>query len=357
VSYPRERADLVVVGAGPAGLSAACEAAELGLRPVVLDENERGGGQLNKQIHKFFGSGAHGAGRRGFEIAEGLLERCAGLGVDLRLGHLAAGAFEERELMVRGPGGISLLECGALIVAAGAVEKPLAFPGWTLPGVMGAGGAQTLMNLQGVLPGKRVAVVGTGNVGLIVAYQLVQAGAEIAAVLEIDPEVKGYGVHEQRLRLLGVPFLLRHELLKAEGRDCVEGVVVRDLERGDCFRYRVDCVCLAVGLSPLIELPLMLGCRACYDRRLGGWVAWHDSSMRTSREGVYVAGDSAGVEEASVAMEEGRMAAAAAGLRAGVIDEARAEERMRETAARLYELRNGPYNYGRREAKERLWAS
>ncbi len=251
MSYPRERADLVVVGAGPAGLSAACEAAELGLEPVVLDENERGGGQLNKQIHKFFGSGAHGAGRRGFEIAEGLLERCAGLGVDLRLGHLAAGAFEERELMVRGPGGISLLECGALIVAAGAVEKPLAFPGWTLPGVMGAGGAQTLMNLQGVLPGRKVAVVGTGNVGLIVGYQLVQAGAEIAAMLEIDPGVKGYGVHEQRLRLLGVPFLLRHELLKAEGRGRVEGMVVRDLERGDCFRYEVDCVCLAVGMSPL----------------------------------------------------------------------------------------------------------
>lgn len=357
MSYSREAADLVVVGAGPAGLSAAIEAAELGLRAVVLDENERGGGQLNKQIHKFFGSGAHGAGRRGFEIAEELLERCESLGVDLRLGRLAAGAFKQRDLMVRGPGGISLLECGALIVAAGAVEKPLAFPGWTLPGVMGAGGAQTLMNLQGVLPGRRVAVVGTGNVGLIVAYQLVQAGAEIVAMLEVEPEVKGYEVHESRLRLLGVPFLLRHQLLRAEGRAGVQGIVVRDLDGGGCFRYEVDCVCLAVGMSPLIELPLMLGCRACHDPRLGGWVAWHGPSMMTSEEGVYVAGDSAGVEEASVAMEEGRMAAAAACRRAGSVSEGEADERMRETAARLYELRNGPYNYGRREAKERLWAT
>lgn len=357
MSYRREQGRLVVVGAGPAGLSAACEAASLGMPTVVLDENDRGGGQLNKQIHKFFGSGAHGAGRRGFEIAEELLGRCAELGVDLRLNHLAAGAFDEREIMVRGPGGIYLIDCDDLIVAAGAVEKTLAFPGWTLPGVMGAGGAQTLMNLQGVLPGERVAVVGTGNVGLIVAYQLIQAGAEVVAMLEIEEEVKGYQVHEHRLRLLGVPLLTRHQVLKAEGAGRVESLVARDLRSGECLRFRADCVCLAVGMSPLIELPLMLGCRARYEGRLGGWVAWHDAAMRTSREGVYVAGDSAGVEEASVAMEEGKMAAAAACRRSGLLDEAKAERLMRETAARLYELRDGPYNYGRREAKERLWGN
>ncbi len=357
MSYPRESADLAVVGAGPAGLSAAAEAAGLGLKAVVVDENERGGGQLNKQIHKFFGSVEHGAGRRGFEIAEGLLQHCAGRGVDLRLGHLAAGAFAGRRLLLSGPGGVSLLDCGALIVAAGAAEKPLAFPGWTLPGVMGAGGAQTLMNLGGVLPGRRVAVVGTGNVGLIVAYQLIQAGAEVVAMLELEPEVRGYEVHEARLRLLGVPFLLRHRLLRAEGGGRVEGMVALDEQGGGCFRYEVDCICLAVGMSPLIELPLMLGCRAHYDPRLGGWLPWHDRSMRTSREGVYVAGDCAGVEEASVAMEEGRMAAVAACLGAGALSRKEAESRMGETAERLYELRDGPYNWGRREAKERLWAT
>ena len=162
MSYRRECRSLVVVGAGPAGLAAACEAAALGMETVVLDENDRGGGQLNKQIHKFFGSGAHGAGKRGYEIAGEMLERCGELGVELRLNHLAAGVFPDREIMVRGPGEVYLLDCDNLIIAAGAVEKPLAFPGWTLPGVMGAGGAQTLMNLYGVLPGERVAVIGTG---------------------------------------------------------------------------------------------------------------------------------------------------------------------------------------------------
>lgn len=356
MSYRREHVSLVVVGAGPAGLAAALEAASRGLRVTVLDENERGGGQLNKQIHKFFGSGTHGAGRRGYEIAADLLEKCREAGVELRLDHLAAGVFPERELMVRGAGEIYLLACDNLVMATGAVEKPLAFPGWTLPGVMGAGGAQTLMNLNGVLPGKRVAIIGTGNVGLIVAYQFIQAGAEIAAMVEIADEVKGYCVHERKLRILGVPFLLGHEVLSAEGNGRVEGLLVRDRAGGDCYRYDVDCVCLAVGLSPLIELPMMLGCRTCYSRDLGGWIPWHDADMQTTREGVFVAGDIDGVEEASIAMEEGRMAALAACRRAGAGDVAEVEKSLRETSARLYELRDGPYNYGRRDAKERLWA-
>ena len=158
-------------------------------------------------------------------------------------------------------------------------------------------------------------------------------------------------------RALGVPFLLFRELREAVGDGRVEGMLLRDRETGEHLMYEADCICLAVGLSPLIELPCMLGCRLCYSRELGGWVPWHDQWMHTSQEGVYVAGDVAGVEEASIAMEEGRLAAAYACGRSGALSEAEAEKSLRETTGRLYELRDGPYNYGRRAAKDRLWST
>jgi NADPH-dependent 2,4-dienoyl-CoA reductase/sulfur reductase-like enzyme len=338
-----EHRELVVVGAGPAGLSAALEASHLSADVLVLDENERGGGQLFKQVHKFFGSRRHGAGKRGFQVGEELLGKCRKRGVEIKLKSLVVGIFNNNLLMVRDLRGISLIKYKAAILATGAAEKGLAFPGWTLPGVMGAGGAQTLMNLQGVLPGKRVAMVGSGNVGLIVAYQFVQAGAEIACVIEIADKVKGYQVHEYKLRKLGIPILCRHQLVRAEGVNAVTSIVVRNLESGLCFRYPVDCVCLAVGLAPNIELPLMLGCRLEHHPELGGWKPWHDSGMHTSCPGIYIAGDAAGVEEASIAMEEGKLAAISACHDLGMLSASRARRRAREIEERLKELRGGLY--------------
>jgi len=351
--YPLEDRELVVVGAGPAGMCAAQTAANCGMDVLLLEETAKCGGQLNKQIHKFFGSREHGAGKRGFEIARELEGACRSAGVEIRTKNPVIGGFSDGRLLVRGETGLYLAEPRALIVAAGAQEKPLAFPGWTLPGVMGAGAAQTLMNLYGVLPGKRVVMVGSGNVGLIVSYQLIQAGAGVA-VVEIGEEAGGYRVHANRLLALGVPFLFRHEVVGAEGGDSVEAVVLRDLESGRLKRIRADCVCLAVGMSPLVELPLMLGCEMAYRGCLGGWLPQHDREMRTTQPSVWVAGDASGVEEASVAMEEGRLAAASAARDAGRIRGKRAEKLIGEIQARLCELRGGPYNWERRQAKECL---
>ncbi|MDI6874174.1 NAD(P)/FAD-dependent oxidoreductase [Candidatus Solincola sp.] len=349
-----ESRPLVVVGAGPAGLCAAMEAAGAGLPPLVLDEGSQGGGQLVKQIHRFFGSREHGAGKRGFEIAVELVSGCLEGGAEIRLGHRVLGFFRDGRLLVDGGEGVFLLRPGATILATGAVERSFPFPGWTLPGVMGAGAAQTLVNLHGVLPGKRALMVGAGNVGLIVAYQLLQAGMEVAGVIEVSRRVGGYLVHAERLRREGVPLFLRHRVVAAEGGKEVESVLVEDMETGALKRFLVDTLCLAVGMAPQAELAAMRGCRLVHVPELGGFLPWHDREMRTDHPGVYVAGDLAGVEEASVAMDEGRLAGLAAARDAGVLDPGKAAARMREIGARLELLRGGPFGEPRRRAKERL---
>ena len=109
----------------------------------------------------------------------------------------------------------------AVLVATGAAENMVTFDGWTLPGVIGAGAAQTMMNLHGIRPGKKILMLGSGNVGLVVSYQLLQAGCEVVALVDAAPRVGGYGVHAAKIARCGVPFYLSHTIQKAEGTDHV----------------------------------------------------------------------------------------------------------------------------------------
>jgi thioredoxin reductase len=357
VNLATEHLEFLVIGAGPAGLCAAAEAAAAGVRVTLVDESDRAGGQLPKQIHRFFGSSEHGAGKRGYEIGQDLYRDCLAAGLDIRLSTCAVGFFPSGEVMLNGRERLYLARPDAALVATGASEKSVAFPGWTLPGVMGAGAAQTLVNIHRVLPGRRVVMAGSGNVGLIVAYQLVQAGCEVAGIVEPAAEVGGYAVHADRVRREGIPIYLRHGLLAAEGEGGVEAVYVRALEDGRVKRFRADVLCLAVGLSPLVELLAMAGCELAHHSELGGFVPRHDEAMRTTRAMTYVAGDASGVEEASIAMEEGRMSGIAAAEDLGALGAREAAARRAEIAARLQALRSGPYGYRKLEAKRRLYAS
>ncbi len=352
MSLPVEEREMAVVGCGPAGMCAASVAATAGAEVVLLDENDRPGGQLTKQIHRFFGSRRHGAGRRGFEIAAELARECEEAGVEMRLSSTVLGFFPGGDLMVEGGEGVYLLRARAVVVATGASEKSLAFPGWTLPGVMGAGAAQTLVNLHGVLPGGRVLMVGAGNVGLIVSYQLLQAGAEVVGILDVSERAGGYEVHQRRVRREGVPFYLGHRVLEARGEEGVEEVLFEKVGGGGRKAVKADAVCLAVGLSPLVELAAMRGCGMDYRRELGGFLPRHDGDMRTDQRGVYVAGDAAGVEEASVAMEEGRMAGISAAEDLGRLGSDEAEKAREEVLSYLRALRGGRYGEAKRAAKE-----
>ena len=351
--------EIAIVGAGAAGLTAAIEARQAGAQVTVVDENQSPGGQLFKQLHKFFGSQAHRAGVRGFNIGEQLLTESENHSVEVLLDTVCWGIFEGNNLALKCNGRSELLHYQKLILATGASEKALAFPGWTLPGVMGAGAAQTMVNIHRVLPGCRVLMVGAGNVGLIVSYQLLQAGAEVVAVIEGLPRIGGYGVHASKIRRAGVPILTSYTILQADGVDCVESATIARIDEdwqpilGTEQTLKVDTVCLAVGLSPMSELAWMAGCRFIYVSSLGGHIPLHDENMETTVSGIYVAGDIAGIEEASTAMEEGRLAGLAAAEALGYVCE---ETGQRKADARraLDQLRAGPFGQGRRQAKSEI---
>lgn len=356
----RENPQVAIVGAGPAGLSAAAVLARCGARVTAYDENDRPGGQLFKQIHKFFGSGHHGAGVRGVELGRQLLAECEAAGVEICLSHAVYGIFPGGRLGVTHAGYGRIIRAEKILIATGATEKALAFPGWDLPGVMGAGAAQTMVNLNRVLPGRRIIMVGSGNVGLVVGFQLLQAGAHLAAVVEAKSQISGYAVHANKLMRAGVPILTGHTVLEARGRDSVEEVTIGRVDE----RYRhipgtertieADTVCLAVGLTPSIELLRMANVGLTHLPPMGGYLPLHSGTLCTTNPDIYVAGDVAGIEEASTAMEEGRLAGTAIAAALGLLEEAEAGRQMEEIHRRAAQLRTGPHGEARGAAKAEL---
>lgn len=351
-----KRFDLIVVGAGPSGLSAAIEAAKRGLEVVVFDENEKPGGQLFKQIHKFFGSKEHRAKIRGFVIGKQLLEEAAKEGVNVVLNATVIGLYQDKEVVVKIGEEIKHYKADAVVIATGAAENMVTFPGWTLPGVIGAGAAQTMMNLHGVLPGKKVLMLGSGNVGLVVSFQLLQCGCEVVALVDAAPRVGGYGVHAAKVARTGVPFYLSHTIVKAEGDECVTGVTIAEVDEKFQFipgtekHFDVDTICLAVGLSPMSQLLKMAGAKMEDNPRRGGQAPICDEYGRTSLPGVFVAGDVSGIEEASSAMIEGRMAGVVAAEYLGYIDETSMGMELEDLEKALDGLRQGmfaPKNRGK----------
>ncbi len=350
--------DVAIVGAGSAGLSAAYMAADAGAKVLVLDENALPGGQLFKQIHKFFGSRAHKAGVRGFAIGDELLKKVKESGAEVWLNAVVYGIEKNCDLGVIYNGENYVVKAKKVIIATGAKENYMPFIGSTLPGVMGAGAAQTMINVNRVLPGKKVLMLGSGNVGLIVSYQLLQAGAEVVALVEGAPQIGGYGVHAGKIKRAGVPIFVGHTIKQVIGKDRVEKVEIVALDenwnhiKGSEKTYDVDTVCLAVGLNPMTELVFMAGCEFTFIPAFGGHVPLHDENMETTIKGLYVAGDVTGVEEASSAMEEGNLAGVCAAEALGLLSKQDAEEKKKEIINRLSVLRSGMFGQKRRDAKE-----
>lgn len=352
--------DIAIIGDGPAGLAAAIEAANVGAQVTLIDENNQPGGQLFKQIHKFFGSVDHYAGTRGFEIGKQLLQECNELKVKTLLNTVAYGIFEENKIGLIHNNTNFLLEAKKIIIATGASENVLNFPGWTLPGVMGAGALQTMMNVNRVLPGKNILMIGSGNVGLIVSYQALQAGANVVAIVEGLPKIGGYGVHAAKIKRAGVPILTSHTVKEALGSESVKAAVVNEIDdhwriiKGTERILNVDTICLSVGLSPLAELAWMAGCNFIYIHDLGGFIPCHNCDMRTSVKDVYVAGDITGIEEASTALEEGRLAGLSAAESLGLIKRDLCNKMKDKIRNRLVNLRSGPFGKLRRKLKDPL---
>ncbi len=353
--------DVIIVGAGPAGLGAAIEAAKAGANALIIDENEKPGGQLFKQIHKFFGSKEHYAGTRGFVIGNNLLDEAKALGVNISLNTRVWGVFPDGTITACSKDKSIRYRAKYVILATGASENALSFKGCTLPGIITAGAAQTFINIYNVLPGKEIVVVGSGNVGLIVTYQLLQAGAKVKAIIEAMPKISGYAVHSGKVKRAGVPVYLQTTVKEAVGRNELEGVVICKLDDkmqmipGTEELIKADTVCVAVGLSPRIELASLSNCRMIYSGVLGGVVPWHNENMETSMNNVFVAGDLAGIEEASTALDEGRLAGVKVCERLSFLSKDEAGAKRAEISNRLRSLRQGAFGEKRQMAKEVIW--
>jgi len=349
VGLELKKCDVIVIGSGPAGLSCSVEAAGSGAEVILIDENGRPGGQLFKQIHKFFGSKQHKAGVRGFDIGLQLLEQVNKLSVNTLLNTVAYGIFEEKTVGIIKNEKIEMIQGKKILLATGAIENPAVFSGWTLPGVMGAGAAQTMINIHRVLPGRRFIILGSGNVGLIISYQLLQAGASMVAVVEAAPKIGGYQVHSSKIRRVGVPIHTSSTIKEVKGDKEVEEVVIVKLDnswrpiKGTERSLTADCVCIAAGLHPSIELAQMAGCDLRFFSELGGYLPTHNENMETTVDGIYVAGDTAGVEEASTAMEEGRLAGTDMAQKLGYLSQDKALRKKEGIRESLLALRSGPF--------------
>jgi thioredoxin reductase len=355
-----QRYEMICVGAGPAGLAAAVEAAKHGVQVIVFDENERPGGQLFKQIHKFFGSREHRAMERGYNIGNSFLDDARELGVEVSLNSVVLGIYENGAINVMVRDRIEQFKAQKTLVATGASENMIPFSGWTLPGVIGAGAAQTMSNIHGIRPGNDILMVGSGNVGVIVSYQMMQAGSRIAAVIDAAPKIGGYAVHAAKIARAGVPFLMSHTIKAAHGDDRVEGATVIQVDEswqpiaGTEKTFDVDTICIAVGLNPMTQLLRMAGCKTAFVPVLGGRLPVHDENQKTSVNGIYVAGDVSGIEEASTAIIEGRIAGLAIANSLGYLDEKTFLEKRAEQYNSMKGLRSGSHGEQRGKAKNYL---
>jgi len=257
----RLETDVLIIGAGPSGISAAMELGRSGYRVVLVDDKDRLGGKLVLQTHKFFGSEQDcRAGVRGTEIASiiaGELKEFQS--VDVWLESVVLAVFSDGTLGVRRPDGYKIVKPRQLLVAAGAREKSLPFPGCTLPGVYGAGAFQTLVNRDQIRCSERVFVLGGGNVGLIGAYHAIQAGMTVVGLAEGMDRCGGYKVHADKIARLGVPIYTRHTVLAAHGRESLESVTISAVDEnfkpipGTEKNFKVDTLLVAVGLSSVNE--------------------------------------------------------------------------------------------------------
>ena len=287
--------DLLIIGGGPAGMGAAIEAADAGLSVILVDDKQALGGKLVLQTHLFFGDVAECyAGTRGVDIARILADEVAKRSrIKVMNSTMAVGVFADRKVGVATEHQYKLITPRSLLVAGGAREKALCFPGCDLPGVYGAGAFQTLLNRDLVRPSEKLFVVGGGNVGLIAAYHALQAGITVVGLCEALPDVGGYWVHADKIRRMGVPIYTSTSVVSANGKEGIESVTVARVDEewntipGTYQTYPCDTLLIAVGLEPVNEL----------------WVM-----ARTVGLDCHLAGDAEEIAEASAAMFSGRLA-------------------------------------------------
>ncbi|WML24696.1 FAD-dependent oxidoreductase [Neobacillus sp. OS1-33] len=352
--------DVIVIGAGPAGLAGAISCAENGLKVTVIDEFVRPGGRLLGQLHQE----PSGEWWNGIKESERLHNEAQKQSIDIRCG-VSVYNLEKDEDSWNVHTNIGTLTAPYVLVATGAAEFPIPVPGWTLPGVMSVGAAQVMTNVHRVEVGKKGIIIGANILAFAILNELQLAGINVNRIVlpEKSPLSKNAGEPEVVMKSLlnaahlapspilrfgssfmknegfrklgmkffpkngvkvnGTPLQLRKAALEILGKDQVEGVLTADIDvNGNVIKgtekvYEADFVCIAGGLYPLAELTAVAGCPFKYVPELGGHVPHHSEKMETPLEGLFVAGNITGIESGKIAMAQGTTAGISIAKHAG----------------------------------------
>ncbi|MFQ1682331.1 FAD-dependent oxidoreductase [Pantoea dispersa] len=316
--------DLIVLGAGPAGVSAALAAAEKGLRVALFDENGAAGGQ----VYRAPIMSAPKKNDSDFRTGENLRDALSRSNISPFLGHVVWAVTGDYRIDALGPEGTVSCTAHMLLVATGTTERVVPFEGWTLPGVIGLAAATILLKSQCTLPGKTTLVAGCGPLLAAVSGGTLKAGGDVKAIVDISSRIEWLksvpallsrpAIFKQSLNFslpilrARTPVYSRHTLVKVteQGEQLLAEIAPCDASARPVSDQRieilVDCVVVGHGLTPSSDVTRLLNAKHQFSRAAGGWIAQADKNGQTSRERLFVAGDSAGIRGAAAAIEQGK---------------------------------------------------
>lgn len=329
--------DIIIVGAGPAGLAAAIEARKNGIKKLLVIEREPiPGGILNQCIHDGFGLVRFIEALTGPEYAQRFITEANENQIEIKTNTMVQSISPDKVVTTISPEGILQYRAKAIILAMGCRERSrgaICIPGTRPAGVFTAGVAQNLVNLKNLMVGREVVILGSGDIGLIMARRLTLEGAKVLAVVEKLPYSSGLQRNiTQCLEDFDIPLLLSHTVVQIKGRERVEGVVIAKVDtngrilRGTSQKIKCDTLILSVGLIPENELSLDAG--VCLDENTSGAVV--DESLQTSVPGIFACGNVLQVHDlVDHVSAEGELAArsAAAYIKAGAVETAEIHSR------------------------------
>jgi thioredoxin reductase/bacterioferritin-associated ferredoxin len=354
--------DLVIIGGGPAGITAATEAARLGASVALIDENENLGGKVLGPT----GNAIQASVSDKFEknLRRQLLKDFDRVKdkVSLYLNMEVWDIVDQRRVLLYSKSGseeqVNRIKGDKLIISVGAFEKAVPFPGWTLPGVFSVGGLNTLVK-KGIVPGQRFLLDGTGPLQLVLANHLINAGAALSAIVNaaslrdiaanapklfasIDYlKIRSGFDYLRNIQRHNIPIYRSHIISKVYGISEVEKAQIVKVDRswnpirGTEKEISVDSVAYGLGLIPCTELTRLCGCKHIFDEDLGYWKVELNERMETSAPGVFAAGDALTIKGYSAAIEEGRVAALEACTQLDRVDRSKADRRLRPALRKL----------------------
>jgi NADPH-dependent 2,4-dienoyl-CoA reductase/sulfur reductase-like enzyme len=346
--------DLVVIGAGPAGVEAALAASRAGVDTLIVDEAPHAGGQIYRALPETLVVREPSAMGPDYAAGESLRARLAGSDVRTAFGYRVWRITPSLAIEAAGPGGAQKWQPRAILAATGAYERVVPFPGWTKPGVIGLAAATILLKSQQVLPGRKIVVAGCGPLLAAVAASIIEAGGEVAALVDLAsrgewlrtlpklasrPRLLARGLRWMAtIRSAGVPIFFGHTVARVDsGEKTLTGIAIKPVGIDGALlagaqerSIEADTLVVGHGLVPSTEISRALRAEHKFRPERGGWIVDCDPGQRTSIAGLYACGDGTGISGAAVAALEGKLAGTTVALDLKKIDQAAYASAVRE---------------------------